>query len=267
VDITWDELRARYDAVIIATGAPLGRALAVPGRDLAGIHFAMDYLTQANRAVAGDNPTDLIDAKDKHVVILGGGDTGADCLGTAHRQGAKSVTTLAIGYKPPTERSDNEPWPMDPNLFEVQSAHEEGGERVYLASTVEFVGNADGTVAGLVVAETEYVDGTRRPKKGTERTIPADLVLLALGYTGAESAELSTQLGVDFTSRGVVSRSKDFDTNVPGVFVAGDAGRGASLIVWAIAEGRSVAARADAYLGGRTALPAPVTAHDSPIHF
>lgn len=267
VDITWDELRARYDAVIIATGAPLGRALEVPGRDLAGIHLAMDYLTPANRAVAGDNPTDLIDAKDKHVVILGGGDTGADCLGTAHRQGAKSVTTLAIGYKPPTERSDNEPWPMDPNLFEVQSAHEEGGERVYLASTVEFVGNADGTVAGLVVAETEYVDGTRRPKKGTERTIPADLVLLALGYTGAESAELSTQLGVDFTSRGVVSRSKDFDTNVPGVFVAGDAGRGASLIVWAIAEGRSVAARADAYLGGRTALPAPVTAHDTPIHF
>ena len=227
----------------------------------------MDYLTPANRAVAGDNPAGLIDAKGKHVVILGGGDTGADCLGTAHRQGAASVTTLAIGYQPPSERPETEPWPMDPNLFEVQSAHEEGGERLYLASTVEFVGNAAGTVTGLVVAETEYVEGSRRPKKGTERTIPADLVLLALGYTGAESDELSSQLGVDFTSRGVVSRSNDFETNVPGVFVAGDAGRGASLIVWAIAEGRSVAARADAFLGGRTNLPAPVAAHDTPIHF
>ena len=266
IDISWEDLRARYDAVIVTTGAPVGRDLDIPGRALSGIHLAMDYLVPANRAVAGDNPVDHIDAKGKNVIILGGGDTGADCLGTALRQGAASVTTLAIGKKPPTERSGNQPWPMDPTLFEVQSAHEEGGERTYLASTVEFVGDAAGNLTGLVVAETEYFDGGRRPKAGTEKTIPADLVFLALGFTGAE-ATLSDQLGVDIAERGNVARSQHFETNVPGVFVAGDAGRGASLIVWAIAEGRSAAARADAFLGGRTSLPAPVTAHDAPIHF
>ena len=267
VDISWDDLRARYDAVIVTTGAPVGRDIDIPGRHLSGIHLAMDYLVPSNRAVAGEKPVNLINAKGKHVVILGGGDTGADCLGTALRQGAKSVTTLAIGKKPSSERPANQPWPMVPTVFEVQSAHEEGGERTYLASTVEFVGDKKGNLTGLVVAETEYYDGGRRPTPGTEKTIPADLVFLALGFTGVEGDTLTDQLGVDIASRGNISRSKDFESNVPGVFVAGDAGRGASLIVWAIAEGRSAAARADAFLGGRTSLPAPVTAHDAPIHF
>ncbi|MEY4396256.1 MAG: hypothetical protein RLZZ40_12 [Actinomycetota bacterium] len=267
VDISWDDLRARYDAVVVTTGAPVGRDIDIPGRHYSGIHLAMDYLVPANRAVAGEKPVNLINVKGKHVVILGGGDTGADCLGTALRQGAKSVTTLAIGKKPPTDRPANQPWPMDPTVFEVQSAHEEGGERTYLASTVEFVGDAKGRLTGLVVAETEYFDGGRRPTPGTEKTIPADYVFLALGFTGVEGGALGSQLGVDIASRGNIARSKDFETNVPGVFVAGDAGRGASLIVWAIAEGRSAAARADAFLGGRTSLPAPVTAHDAPIHF
>lgn len=267
VDITWDDLRARYDAVIVTTGAPVGRDIDIPGRHFSGIHLAMDYLVPANRAVAGEKPVNLINAKGKHVVILGGGDTGADCLGTALRQGAKSVTTLAIGKQPPTDRPANQPWPMDPTVFEVQSAHEEGGVRTYLASTVEFVGDSKGKLTGLVVAETEYYDGGRRPTPGTEKTIPADLVFLALGFTGVEGDGLNGQLGVDIAARGNVARSKDFETSVPGVFVAGDAGRGASLIVWAIAEGRSAASRADAFLGGRTTLPAPVTALDAPIHF
>lgn len=267
VDVTWPELQERYDAVIVAVGAPVARQLEIPGRDLKGIHVAMDYLVPANRAVVGDNPVNLIDVNGKNVVILGGGDTGADCLGTALRQGAASVTTLAIGQRPPSERPTDQPWPMDPNLFEVQSAHEEGGERTYLASTVKFIGDAEGQLTGLVVAETEYVDGGRRPKAGTEKTIPADVVLLALGFSGIDNSTLSDQWGIDLTTRGTLARDRSFDTNIPGVFVAGDAGRGASLIVWAIAEGRAVAARADEYLRGRTTLPSPVTAHDAPIHF
>lgn len=267
VDISWPELHERYDAVIVATGAPIGRELDIPGRELAGIHLAMDYLVPSNRAVAGENPVNHIDVAGKHVIILGGGDTGADCLGTALRQGAASVTTLAIGTQPPTERPANQPWPMDPTLFEVQSAHEEGGERVYLASTVEFIGDANGNVTGLVVAETEFVDGARRPKAGTERTLPADAVFLALGFTGVEGNALVDQWGIDLSSKGTIARNRTYDANIPGVFVAGDAGRGASLIVWAIAEGRAAAARADEYLRGRTTLPSPVTAHDAPIHF
>lgn len=267
VDLTWAELNERYDAVIIATGAPVGRDLSIPGRELRGIHHAMDYLVPANQVVAGQTPDDHIDVRGKNVIILGGGDTGADCLGTALRQGALSVTTLAIGATPPTERPSSQPWPMTPTLFEVQSAHEEGGERVYLASTVEFVGDGAGNLTGLVVAETEYVEGSRRPKVGTERTIPADVVLLALGYTGVDGALLVEQLGVSLSDRGTFDRATSYDTKIPGVFVAGDAGRGASLIVWAIAEGRAVAARADEYLRGQTPLPSPVTAVDAPIHF
>jgi glutamate synthase (NADPH/NADH) small chain len=227
----------------------------------------MDYLVPSNRAVAGEDPLDHIDVAGKNVIILGGGDTGADCLGTALRQGALSVTTLAIGKRPPVERPMTQPWPMDPQLFEVQSAHEEGGERTYLASTVEFLGNEHGELTGLVVAETEFVDGARRPLAGSEKTLPAEVVLLALGYTGVESSVLVDQLNIDVSSHGTVARNSSYDTNIPGVFVAGDAGRGASLIVWAIAEGRAAAARADEYLRGRTTLPIPVSAHDAPIHF
>ena len=265
VDITWPELIERYDAVVLATGAPKPRDLPIPGRDLMGIHFAMDYLVPSNRVQAGGSVDGQITAEGKHVVILGGGDTGADCIGTAHRQRAASVTTLAIGYQPPQGRPENQPWPMDPTVFEVQSAHEEGGERIYLASTVEFVGNAAGEVTGLKVAETEYRDGGRFPKPGTEHIIPADLVLLSLGYTGPDFSDLHAQIGVGADGRGNLKRSEDYATSVPGVFVAGDAGRGASLIVWAIAEGRAVAAEADRFLQGHTDLPAPVRASDQPI--
>ncbi|WP_210505662.1 glutamate synthase subunit beta [Naasia sp. SYSU D00057] len=261
-DISWGDLRARYDAVIIATGATVPRDLAIPGRDLDGIHFAMEYLVQANRAVAGDQVPNQISAEGKHVVVLGGGDTGADCLGTAHRQGAASVTTLAIGKQPPSERQANQPWPMYPTLFEMQSAHEEGGERMYLASTVEFLDDGEGNVRALRVAETEYLDGRRVPKAGTEHEIPADLVLLALGFTGPESTELTDQLALPFDGRGNVDRGGDYQTSLPGVFVAGDAGRGQSLIVWAIAEGRAAASAVDAYLEGETQLPFPVRPTD-----
>jgi glutamate synthase (NADPH/NADH) small chain len=263
-DISWDQLRRRYDAVVIAIGATAPRDLPVPGRELAGVHYAMDYLVQANRVVAGDEVEDQIDAAGKHVVILGGGDTGADCLGTAHRQQAASVTTLAIGKQPPAERPADQPWPMSPTLFEVASAHEEGGERTYLASTVEFVGES-GRLTGVRVAETEFVDGRRLPKPGTERVIPADLVFLSLGFTGPEPAGITDQVRAEFDHRGNVGRDGYYMTNTPGVFAAGDAGRGQSLIVWAIAEGRACAAAVDQWLMGRTRLPAPVAPTDRSI--
>ncbi|WP_206446741.1 glutamate synthase small subunit [Agrococcus sp. KRD186] len=262
-DISWHELHERFDAIVVATGAPAARELDIPGRGLDGVHPAMTYLVQQNRAVAGTEPANQITAQGKHVVVLGGGDTGSDCIGTAHRQGALSVTNLAIGVQPPTERPEHQPWPVHPNLFEVQTSHEEGGERTYLASTVEFVANAAGEVRALRIADTEIVDGTRRPKAGTEREIPADLVLLALGFTGAD-ASIGEALGVPF-ERGLPQRRPDYSTERPGVFVAGDAGRGASLIVWAIAEGRAAAAAVDAYLEGSSELPAPVRATDRPF--
>ena len=264
IDIAWDDLRARYDAVIVATGALVPRDLPIPGRDLAGVHFAMEYLVQQNRVGAGDAVNDQITAEGKHVVVLGGGDTGADCIGTAHRQQALSVTNLAIGVQPPVERTEDQPWPMVPHVFEVSSAHEEGGERVYLASTVEFLSNNVGEVRAIRVAETEYLDGRRVPRAGTEREIPADLVLLALGFTGTEGDSLREQLRVPF-ERGNVERDDDYQTSESGVFVAGDAGRGQSLIVWAIAEGRAAAAAVDRYLEGETALPSPVRPTDRAI--
>jgi len=264
-DITWDDLKSRYDAVVVATGATVPRDLPIPGRDLAGVHFAMEYLVQQNRAGAGTVVDNQITAEGKHVVVIGGGDTGADCIGTAHRQGALSVTNLAIGKQPPLERPDNQPWPMFPTVFEVTSAHEEGGERTFLASTVEFLSNDAGEVRALRVAETEYLDGRRVPKAGTEREIPADLVLIAMGFTGPETDTLEPQLGLPVTVSGAVARQADYTTNEAGVFVAGDAGRGQSLIVWAIAEGRAAAAKVDEYLEGTTMLPAPVKATDRAI--
>ena len=264
-DISWDELLKRYEAVLIATGADKPRNLDVPGRDLDGVHFAMDYLNQSNRVVAGDKVENQILATGKNVVILGGGDTGADCLGTATRQGALSVTTLAIGVQPPTERSANQPWPTFPTLYEVSSAHEEFGDRKFLASTVEFVGE-NGKLTGVKVAETQFVDGKRVPKPGTEVIIPADLVLLSLGFTGPkdEIAFGETELNRDPNSN--LDRAENYATEVDGVFVAGDAGRGASLIVWAIAEGRAAAAAIDEYLEGKTSLPKPVKPHERGIH-
>lgn len=261
VDITWDQLRRRFDAVIVATGATVPRDLPIPGRDSDGIHFAMEFLHQANDVVAGQEVADQIVATGKNVIIIGGGDTGSDCLGTSLRQGAASVTTLAIGKQPPLERAENHPWPTDPIVFEVSSSHEEGGEREYLASTVAFIADEDGRVQGLRVAETEYLpDGRRVPRAGTEREIPADLVLIAMGFTGPETGLLTEQSGAALTPRGLVARDDDFVGSLPGMFVAGDAGRGQSLIVWAIAEGRAAAAAADAYLQGETELPSPVRA-------
>lgn len=262
VDISWKELRQRYDAIVIATGALIPRDLPIPGRDLSGIHFAMEYLSQSNKVVDGKQVPNQIHAEGKHVLILGGGDTGADCLGTAHRQKAASVTSLAIGKQPPTERPSSEPWPLSPHLFEVTSAHEEGGQREFLASTVEFLDDGKGNVRAVRVAETEYVDGARIPKSGTEKEIPADLVFLALGFTGPEHSVVDDSLNLRLTDNGLLQRADDYSTDEPGVFVAGDAGRGQSLIVWAIAEGRAVAAAVDTYLEGETLLPAPVSATD-----
>ena len=264
-DISWEELLKRYEAVLIATGSDKPRNLNVPGRELAGVHFAMDYLNQANRVVAGDNVPEQILATGKNVVILGGGDTGADCLGTATRQGANSVTTLAIGQQPPSERSENQPWPTFPTLFEVSNAHEEFGERKYLASTVEFVGE-NGKLTGVKVAETEFVDGKRVPKPGTEVVIPADLVLLSLGFTGPTESIRFGEAELDKDGSSTFARGENYSTSVDGVFVAGDAGRGASLIVWAIAEGRAAAAAIDEYLEGKTSLPKPVKPSERGIH-
>jgi len=264
-DISWADLKSRYDAVVVATGATVPRDLPIPGRDLLGVEYAMDYLVQQNKVVAGDVVSEQLTAEGKHVVVIGGGDTGADCIGTAHRQGALSVTNLAIGYQPPTERPDTQPWPTTPTLFEIASAHEEGGERKYLASTVEFLGNEVGEVRALRVAETEYIDGRRVPKSGTEHEIPADLVLVAMGFTGAESEALDGQLRLPFDERGNVARDEDYQTSEAGVFVAGDAGRGQSLIVWAIAEGRAAASAVDRYLEGETQLPFPVRPSDRAI--
>jgi glutamate synthase (NADPH/NADH) small chain len=260
-DVTWPQLQARYDAIVIATGATVPRELTVPGKELGGVHVAMEFLHQANAVAAGKPVADQISAEGKHVIIIGGGDTGSDCLGTALRQGAASVTTLAIGKRPPEDRPAHQPWPTDPILFEVSSSHAEGGDRDYLASTVEFLGDDAGAVRALKLATTQYLsDGRRVPTPGTEREIPADLVLVAMGFTGPETNPLTDQIGIELTSRGLVKRSDDYATTVPGVFVAGDAGRGQSLIVWAIAEGRAAAAAVDTYLSGSTELPSPVTA-------
>jgi glutamate synthase (NADPH/NADH) small chain len=256
-DISWDDLFRRYEAVLVATGAPRPRDLEVEGRDLDGVHFAMDYLTQANKVVSGFEVENQTLATGKKVIILGGGDTGADCLGTATRQGAISVTTLAIGNQPPAERSESQPWPTFPNLFEVASAHEEFGERKYLANTVRFVGE-NGKVKGIEVAETEFIDGRRVPKSGTETIIEADLVLLALGFTGPEFNISVDSTSVETDEKSNLARNQKYATNIDGVFVAGDAGRGA--------EGRAAAAAIDEYLEGSTSLPAPVKPTDTGIH-
>ena len=260
-DMSWSELRRRYDAVVVATGSTVPRELTLPGRQLDGILPAMQYLTAANRVVAGTLETAPYDARGKHVIVIGGGDTGADCVGTAHRQGAASVTSLAIGKKPSSARPESQPWPVHPTLFEVSSSHEEGGERRYLASTVEFLGDTQGRVHGLRVAETGITEHGREPIPGTERVLEADLVLIALGFSGPEPID-DPNFALERSGRGAFARSRNFQTELPDVFVAGDAGRGQSLIVWAIAEGRAAAAAVDTYLTGSTVLPAPVQASD-----
>jgi len=258
VDVTGTQLKERYDAVVIATGATAARDLPVPGREFGGIHQAMEYLPQANRVALGIPVPNQITAKDKHVVIIGGGDTGADCLGTAIRQQAKTVTQLEILPTPPEERPEHQPWPTYPMIYRVSSAHEEAGERVYSVSTSEFRGDENGNVASLVMSEVRFEGGKLVAIDGTEQEIPAELVLLAMGFVGPESDTVVAQLGVALDERGNIKRDRNYATNVEGVFVCGDAGRGQSLIVWAIAEGRACAAGVDEYLSGSTKLPKPI---------
>jgi glutamate synthase (NADPH/NADH) small chain len=262
-DITGSQLRDRYDAVVLAMGATVRRELDVPGRELSGIHQAMEYLPQSNRAALGEQVEDQILATGKDVVIIGGGDTGADCLGTAIRQGAKSVTSLEIMPRPSDERPDAHPWPTYPMVYRVASAHEEGGDRVYSVSTKEFVGTD--SVEGLRLVEVEMKDGRFVEVPGSERVIPTQLVLLAMGFTGPEQEGLVEQLGVELDERGNIARDKNYMSSVDGVFVAGDAGRGQSLIVWAIAEGRAAAAGVDEYLTGSTNLPVPIPPTARPL--
>ena len=257
------ELQHEYDALVLACGAGAPRDLPVPGRELAGVHFAMDFLPLQNKRCEGDLVPDdqFIDAKGKHVVIIGGGDTGADCLGTVHRQGAASVHQFELLPRPPDTRAPDNPWPQWPNIFRVSSAHEEGGERVYAVSTQRFVGE-HGRVKALEAISVDVVrEGGRlefKPVPGSERTFAADLVLLAMGFLGPERRGPIDELGLTLTERGNVARDANWMTNVPGVFTCGDMQRGQSLIVWAIAEGRSAARGVDLYLMGKSDLPAPL---------
>ncbi len=265
VDITAEQLLADFDAVVLAGGATAWRDLPVPGRDLDGIHQAMEFLPWGNRQALGELEGEPpLNAKGKKVVIIGGGDTGADCLGTVHRQGAVAVHQFEIMPRPPEVRAPSTPWPTYPLMYRVSSAHEEGGERVFSVNTEEFVGE-DGHVTALKAHEVTMQDGKFVKVEGSDFELEADLVLLAMGFVGPEREGLLTELGVKLTDRGNVARGSDFDTSVPGVFVAGDMGRGQSLIVWAIAEGRAAAAAADRFLMGTTALPAPIKPTAAPL--
>jgi len=263
VDVSAKSLRRDYDAVVLAGGSTIPRDLPIPGRELRGIYFAMGYLKNANYVSEGTREAPMITAEGKRVVVIGGGDTGADCLGTAHRQGAVSVHQLEILPRPPVTRAANNPWPNWPVIFRTSSAHEEGGERLFSVATSEFLGDDDGNVRALRGHEIEMVTTDGRPEfrpiPGTEFEIPCDLVLLAMGFVGPQREGLLEELGVEFDARGNVARDEAWMSNVDGVFVCGDMGRGQSLIVWAIAEGRSAAASVDAFLMGRTLLPSPLT--------
>jgi glutamate synthase (NADPH/NADH) small chain len=259
VDITGDELSAQSDAIVLAGGATQWRDLPVPGRELNGIYQAMEYLPPSNRVQLGDIAASPIDVNGKRVVIIGGGDTGADCLGTAHRQGAAEIHQFEILPRPPDARVASMPWPTYPMIFRVSSAHEEGGERIYSVNTECFLGDDDGNLRALRYHDVEMIDGKFVKIEGTDRELPCEYVFLAMGFVGPERHALFDQLGIELNQRGNVARDDRFQTNVSNVFVCGDMGRGQSLIVWAIAEGRSCAAAVDATLMGETQLLAPIT--------
>ena len=260
-----DVLLATFDSVVLACGATAWRELAVPGRDLDGIHQAMEYLPWANKVQQGDIDASPINVAGRHVVIIGGGDTGADCLGTAHRQGAASVTQLEIMPQPPMERGGTNPWPQFAMVYKVTSAHEEGGQRLFSVNTEKFLDNGEGRVRALLLHEVEMKDGKFTKVEGSEREIAADFVFLAMGFVGPEKDSWLDKLGVELDERGNLKRNDAYMSNVPGVFVAGDMGRGQSLIVWAIAEGRACAAGVDTYLMGETTLPAPIPPSARPL--
>ena len=258
VDVTAEDLRSEFDAVVLAGGATRARDLPIPGRELAGIHQAMEFLPLANRVQQGDLLQSPIDVSGKKVVIIGGGDTGADCLGTSHRQGAEVVHQFEIMARPPEQRPDSTPWPTWPMIFRTSSAHEEGGERVFSVNTECFLDDGNGRVRALRAHEVTMVEGRFEKVEGSDFELEADFVFLAMGFTGPESDWITSQFGVDLDPRSNVARDSDYATNVEGVFVAGDMGRGQSLIVWAIAEGRAAAASVDRFLMGSTQLPSPV---------
>ncbi len=267
VDISAADLRAKYDAIVLAVGATQWRELDIPGRSLNGVYQAMEYLPWGNKQALNELPSEQppINAKGKNVIILGGGDTGADCLGTAIRQGAASVTQIEIMPRPSDERSDSQPWPTYPMTYRVSSAHEESGERLYSISTEEFIGDSAGQLTALKIVETKYVDGKFEKVPGTSRDLPADMVLLAMGFTGPEKNELVKALELKLDPRGNIARDNSYRTNVDSVYICGDAGRGQSLIVWAIAEGRSAASAVDADLMGHTQLPSPIEPTARPL--
>ena len=268
-DLTARQLTEDFDAVVLAGGATESRDLPIPGRELTGIYQAMEYLPWANRVQEGDLDAAPITAAGKDVVIIGGGDTGADCLGTAHRQGARSVRQFEIMPRPPDSRAESTPWPTYPLQFRISSAHEEGGDREFSINTEAFVDNGRGEVNALKThrVEAKIVDArlTFVPIPGSEQDFPADLVLLAMGFVGAERSPMLEQFGVDLDKRGNVARDLSWRTDVDGVFVAGDMGRGQSLVVWAIAEGRAAAAAVDRYLMGESLLPSPITPTAAPL--
>jgi glutamate synthase (NADPH/NADH) small chain len=272
VDVTAESLRSTHDAVLLACGALAGRDTPeTPGRQLRGVHLAMDHLVPANRVVAGLQDSVPIDAAGKHVVIIGGGDTAADCLGVAHRQGAAGINQLDIYPEPPSSRDEErDPWPVWPWLLRNYPAHEEGGSRVFAVAVREFVDDGTGQVRAVRISEVqvEKRDGQRIMTyvPGSDRELPADLVLLAIGFDGTEEQPLLDQLGVARNRRGAVDARPDWQTSTDGVFVAGDMHRGASLIVWAIAEGRAAAAAIHSYVGGAGDLPSPVTPSAVPLH-
>ena len=287
-DITWDDLRDRYDAIVVAIGSRVPRDMKIPGRELDGIHFALDFLPDATRRIFGVKPVHDITAKDKHVIVIGGGDTGSDCLGTSIRQGAKDVTVLQIMPKEPSSRPDNSPWPTFARTYQKTSSMEEGGEYIYSTDSVNFEGTEEEkakvtidnstTAEGFVADERGHVTGlkvvsvapgengpfTRQP--GTERVLPADLVLISVGFLHPDTETILDQLPVELDKRGNIARNDKFATSQDGVFVCGDAGRGQSLVVWAIAEGRSCAAAVDEYLSKeKSELPAPIKASQRPM--
>ena len=264
-EITGDQLSSKYNAIVLAIGATQWRDLPIPGRDFKGIYQAMEFLPWGNKQALGEVETPLINVAGKHVVILGGGDTGADCLGTSIRQGAASITQLEIMPRPSDERPSNAPWPTYPMIYRVSSAHEETDNRLFAVSTEEFLGDSNGNLRALKIVETKFVNGKFESVPGTEKEIPADFAFLAMGFTGPEKSSLIDQLEVALDTKGNIARDENYATNVDGVFVAGDCGRGQSLIVWAIAEGRSAASAVDKYLTGDTQLPYPIAPTARPM--
>jgi glutamate synthase (NADPH/NADH) small chain len=262
VELTGSYLRKKYYAIVLAVGATQWRDLPIKGRENKGIYQAMEFLPWGNKQALGEVVNPDINVAGKHVVILGGGDTGADCLGTSIRQGAASVTQLEIMPRPTEERPSSQPWPTYPMIYRVSSAHEELDNRIFAVSTEEFIGDGEGNLKAIKLVESKFENGKFEPVSGTEKELPADFVFLAMGFTGPEKSALLTQLDVELDERGNIKRDANFQTSEEGVFVAGDAGRGQSLIVWAIAEGRSAAAGVDKYLEGESQLPTPIEPTD-----